>query len=58
MGWRYVAQTNPDFTVVENNLQPVNLLMKFFLCAFIFGCIAVVQWIVWYFYNKFNDPHI
>lgn len=44
LGWRWVAQTNPDMEVVNNPLEPVNMYLSFFLCSFIFLCVAFVQY--------------
>jgi len=52
LGWRWIAQTNPDIEVLNNPLEPVNLYLSFFSCSFIFVCIALVQWL--YYLAKAN----
>lgn len=46
MGWGRISQTNPDFSILDNDLQPYNMFLKFFLCSFIMWCIVLVQYIL------------
>ena len=42
LGWQWIAKTNPDF-IEENYVnEPFNDFLKFFLCTFVYFCIAGV----------------
>jgi hypothetical protein len=47
LGWRYIAQTNPDFDKYDHPFEPVNPFLKFFLCAFLILAVAAVQLILY-----------
>jgi hypothetical protein len=42
LGWVEITNMNPGLTTGNYNLQPSNMLLKFFLCALIFIVIAAV----------------
>ncbi len=58
IGWKFISLTNPDMTVINNPLQPFNMFLKFFLSAFIFLCIALVQYILYLIGNTMNTPKV
>lgn len=58
IGWKFYSLTNPDMTVINNPLQPFNMFLKFFLSAFIFLCIALVQYILYLIRNAMNTPKV
>lgn len=58
VGWQALSQTNPDFSIHDNDLQPFNMLLKFFLCSFLFFCVAIVEYILYLIVNQVTDPHI
>lgn len=51
VGWGYISQTNPDFQVFEMPLQPYNMILRFFLAAFLMLVIATVQYILYLLLN-------
>ncbi len=55
IGWGQVAHTNPNFSVTNNELQPINMFLNYFLCAFIILCISAVQYVLYLLSNVFND---
>eukprot|EP00347_Sterkiella_histriomuscorum_P018733 403344384 len=46
LGWEYFAEANPDMNATDNQLIPINYVLKFFLAALIFLCIMAVQYIL------------
>lgn len=58
IGWANYSQTNPDFIILMNDLQPYNLLLKFFLCAFVMLCIVAVEYIFFVLFNLMDAPHV
>lgn len=49
---------NPGLVTGNYTLQPANMLLKFFLCAFIFIVIAAVQYVVYAVRNFYGAPKI
>jgi hypothetical protein len=58
LGWVDFTNMNPGLNSGNYNLQPTNILLKFFLCAFIFIVIAAVQYIVYAIRNFYGAPKI
>ena len=46
LGWEYFAEANPEMIATDNDLIPINYVLKFFLSAFIFLCIMAAQYVV------------
>lgn len=47
LGFQWIAQTNPEFSEVDNPLVPFNLFLKFFLTCFVFVLIGIVQYVLY-----------
>jgi meckelin len=58
VGWGNISQTNPDFIILDNDLQPYNMFLKFFLCSFIMWSIVIVQYILVRFRHVVINPTI
>jgi len=58
VGWGNISQTNPDFSILDNDLQPYNMFLKFFLASFLIWCIVVVQYILVFLQLRFEEPLI
>lgn len=46
LGWENLAQADPEMTREASTLIPLNLILTFFLSAFIFLCIGAVQYLL------------
>mmetsp|Transcript_23765 Transcript_23765/g.18154 ORF Transcript_23765/g.18154 Transcript_23765/m.18154 type:complete len:350 (-) Transcript_23765:634-1683(-) len=60
LGWEYLAKADPDMDRGTDTLEPVNLVLFFFLSAFLFLCIAALQYLVQlvnagFFGNKYQE---
>ena len=42
LGWEYLAKADPDMNRDTDTLEPINLILFFFLSTFLILCIAVV----------------
>lgn len=58
IGWENYTQTNPDFIILGSEHQPYNLLLKFFLSAFIMLVIVAIEYILFLLFNLADAPHI
>jgi hypothetical protein len=58
VGWENYTQTNPDFVILGSEHQPYNILLKFFLSAFVMLCIVAVNYIFFVIFNMANAPHV
>jgi meckelin len=58
IGWENYSQTNPDFIILGSENQPYNLLLKFFLIAFVMLCIVAVEYIFFIIFNLADAPHV
>jgi meckelin len=55
LGWGNICQTNPDFSIYYKDLQPYNMILKFFLCSFLTFCIVLVQLCLYWLYNLVTE---
>lgn len=58
LGYVDFTNMNPGLSSGNYNLQPTNLLLKFFLSAFIFIIIGAVQLLIYGLKNFFSAPKI
>lgn len=58
LGFVDLANMNPGLTEEKYQLQPTNMLLKFFLCAIIFIVIAAVQLVIYGIRNLCRAPKI
>jgi hypothetical protein len=58
LGLDGLSKMNPGLKEEVYTLQPANMLLKFFVAAFFFICIGIVQYIIYVVSNIFSPPKI